>query len=260
MYRRLDAGYQVVISPLLVAVSPRLYAQGWHVSEDGAPRYGDQSMAVAVQAPMVPRSTRVRWPIVASWMNRQCYETPNMACQNTYFEVTRHADILVLAPDDEPGDQAEVVQFAEPAASLLIDAERARRRAMFFPGGGHFYTGETTRGALLLGGAAGSVLAGALLSSGSEARSSTAPGDDCEYDHTTHQYRCGSSSLAPLYVGAAVAAGLWAFGIFDAPRSALRMSERDGVALGPVRAHPEPVVGVGPDGRTEVGFRLRLAH
>lgn len=149
-----------------------------------------------------------------------------------------------------------------PAPTLAVNVCPATAfcYACLLPGGGHFYTGETARGAAHLGIAAGSLAAGALLSSRGGTCTPTAPGDGCEYDHETHQYRRGSSNRTPLYVGAAVAAGSWIYGIVDARNSAARMNARNGVALGPLTAHPEPLVGVAPDGRTELGVRLRLAR
>jgi hypothetical protein len=146
---------------------------------------------------------------------------------------------------------------ALPSLPPSVDPGSATRRAYFFPGGGHFYTGETMRGAALLGVAGGSLLAGALLSSRGGRCSSGDSG--CVYDHEAHEYR-RESSRTPLYIGAAVAAGSWIYGIVDARSSAARMNRRNGVALGPVAAHPEPLLGVGLDGRTEVGVRLRLAR
>jgi hypothetical protein len=146
---------------------------------------------------------------------------------------------LVL-PDSLPEGGAE----AEPAGgAALVDPAEARRRAMFYPGGGHFHAGEPLRGALLLGGAVGAVGLGAALSGGEE------------YDHEAHEYR---SNRLPLLLGAAAAAGIWAYGVMDAASSAERVNERNGFAVGPVRVRPEPVLGVTPDGSPVVGLQLRV--
>ncbi|CAN5849073.1 hypothetical protein BH23GEM7_BH23GEM7_08260 [soil metagenome] len=157
-------------------------------------------------------------------------------------------------------DADSAVEAPSPVYVEATSPGTATCRACLFPGGGHFYTGENTRGAALLGVAAGSLIAGALLSSSGGSCEPTAPGDGCEYDPNTHEYRSGSSNRTPLYVGAAVAAGSWIYGILDARNSATRMSTRNGVSLGPVTAHPEPLVGLDREGRTEVGVRLRLAR
>jgi hypothetical protein len=154
---------------------------------------------------------------------------------------------LVL-PDSLPEGGAEAEPAggaeAEPAGgAALVDPAEARRRAMFFPGGGHFHAGEPLRGALLLGGAVGAVGLGAALSGGEE------------YDHVAHEYR---SNRLPLLLGAAAAAGIWAYGVMDAASSAERVNERDGFAVGPVRVRPEPVLGVTPDGSPVVGLQLRV--
>lgn len=169
-------------------------------------------------------------------------------------------DLPLIRSSDARDATSTHVAFLPPRRLLPADPRTATRRAYFFPGGGHFYTGETTRGAALLGVAAGSVLAGALLSSSGGSCTPTAPGDGCVYDPETHRYRGGSPNRAPLYVGAAVAAASWIYGVVDARHSAARMNGRHAVALGPVTAHPAPLVGVDDRGRAQLGATLRLAR
>ncbi len=149
---------------------------------------------------------------------------------------------------------------SSPVTVAPVCAATAFCYACLVPGGGHFYTGETVRGAALLGVAVGSVTAGALLSSSGGRCQPTGPDDTrCQYNHETHDFR-GPANRTPLYVGAALAAGSWIYGAIDASSSAARVNARNGVALGPLTAYPEPAIGVAPDGRAEIGVRLRLSQ
>jgi hypothetical protein len=70
----------------------------------------------------------------------------------------------------------------------------------------------------LAGIAAGSVIAGAVLSS-------SGGYDDCEYNPET--FECEESGgNAPLWIGAGVAAASWIYGIVDARPSAARVNAR----------------------------------
>jgi hypothetical protein len=111
-------------------------------------------------------------------------------------------------------DQGETGQ-----GQALRDPDTAFCWACVVAGGGHFYTGETTRGALLLATAAGGLLGGALLSGGYDE-------GECDYDPET--FECRDSGNTPLLIGAVVAAGSWIFGIVDARASAARVNARVG--------------------------------
>lgn len=95
-------------------------------------------------------------------------------------------------------------------------------------GGGQLYSGETTKGAALLGIGLGSLVVGAAASS--------------------------PDNATPVLLGSLVYLGTWVYGIADASSSAQRMNARNGVAVGPFRA--APAVGAAPSGGTEVGVRL----
>jgi hypothetical protein len=131
--------------------------------------------------------------------------------------------------------------------------------ACLAPGAGHFYTGETGRGALLAGTAAGSLLAGTLLSSGGGTCRATNPEDQgrCTYDHENHRM-VEPTNRTPLYVGAAVAAAGWIYGIVDAGSSARRMNASSGVAVGPFDAQPQPGVRTTAAGEPALGIGVRL--
>jgi len=126
--------------------------------------------------------------------------------------------------------------------------ERAFCMACLFPGGGHFYTGEKTRGAVILSVAAGSLLAGALLSGSDDV-------SECDYDPASHQCR-DSSGRTPLWVGAGVAAGSWIFGIIDSRASAARVNARTGGATG-LGLETRPLIRLtGPE--SGVGLHMRV--
>jgi hypothetical protein len=131
--------------------------------------------------------------------------------------------------------------------------------ACLAPGAGHLYTGETGRGALLAGTAAGSLLAGTLLSSGGGTCRATNPEDQgrCTYDHENHRM-VEPTNRTPLYVGAAVAAAGWIYGIVDAGSSARRMNASSGVAVGPFDAQPQPGVRTTAAGEPALGIGVRL--
>ena len=105
------------------------------------------------------------------------------------------------------------------------DPGTAVRRACLFPGGGHFYTGESARAALLLGAAAASVLAGLLLSDGE-------PAGECVYNPNTHSCRDSRGRL-PLIIGGGAAAAAWTYGIIDAKASVGRVNARRAGSGGP---------------------------
>jgi hypothetical protein len=154
------------------------------------------------------------------------------------------------------GDGASLA-LEMPAALALaraVNPRTATRRAMLFPGGGHFYTGESGRGAALLGVAAGSVLAGVLLSSSGGTCTPQAPGDGCEYDPDTHEYRSGDANRTPLYLGLAAAAGAWVYGILDASNSAARRNGRSAAS----GSMPLPLVSLNGEGRAVFGLRVQV--
>jgi hypothetical protein len=133
-----------------------------------------------------------------------------------------------------------------PAPQEYRDPERAFCFACLLAGGGHFYSGETTRGALILGTAAAGLIGGALLSGDD--------GDGCDYDFETHE--CRDASSAPMWIGAGVAAGSWIFGIIDSRQSAARANARNGAQTG-VGFEAAPLFRL-PSGERAVGMRLRM--
>lgn len=125
--------------------------------------------------------------------------------------------------------------FRDPSTSTII--------SVLVPGGGHFYSGETTKGAIILGtGVAGLVLGTAL----------TTESVGCDED-----LNCDTdASFLPMAAGYLVYLGSWVYGIMDASDSADRMNARRGMAIGSVEV--QPTVAVKPEGGTRVGLELRF--
>lgn len=106
-------------------------------------------------------------------------------------------------------------------------------------GGGQMYAGELGRGLLMLGGAYGAVIAGAVLSSSASVDFNTGELDE--------------GSLAPLYIGVLAATGIWIYGIVDAAPSARRMNAKRGLASG---ARVGPVLATSRGGQQLLGLKF----
>lgn len=115
-------------------------------------------------------------------------------------------------------------------STTFRDPQRAFCLACAYPGGGHFYSGETTKGAVLLGISAAGLIGGAMLSS-----SGSDDPYDCEYDVETHECE-PANNRTPLLVGVGIAAASWIYGVVDSRQSAARANAKNGSALsmGPV--------------------------
>lgn len=115
---------------------------------------------------------------------------------------------LAMTPLNSAAQQQNF-KYKDPGTSSLF--------AVLITGGGHFYSGESGKGLALLGGSIGSLVLGISLSE--------------EASLTCWNYNCTvEENLTPLYLGAAVAAGLWIYGIADAGNAARRSNERNGIA------------------------------
>ena len=106
--------------------------------------------------------------------------------------------------------------YKEPGTALLF--------GFLITGGGHFYSGETKKGLILLGSAVGVLVVGAALST----QSCT------QFVFTTY---C-EANYTPLYIGALLATGAWVYGIIDADNAAMRANARNGLTL---NVRPVPV-------------------
>jgi hypothetical protein len=175
----------------------------------------------------------------------------NSQAQSTLGLLERLVLVEVVPRPREGAQEAEAAPGpvdGDPAivAGERIDPDAARRRALRFPGGGHFYTGETTRGAALLGGSISALAIGGLLSTGEE-----------RYDPDSHSMK--GPSRVPLGLGIMAAGAFWYYGVRDAPNSAARASA-GAIAVGSTRVRPEPLVGIAGDGSVEAGVSLKILH
>lgn len=111
----------------------------------------------------------------------------------------------------------------EPGTATII--------SILVVGGGQIYAGEINRGLLMLGGAYGSLVAGAVLSS-------CDPYSDCNY--------------TPLTIGALAALGIYVYSIVDAAPSARRMNAKNGYTESSVSS----LMRAGPNGTAQMGLRI----
>jgi hypothetical protein len=129
--------------------------------------------------------------------------------------------------------------YKDPGTSTLI--------SVLIPGGGQLYSGDTRRGATLLGVGLGGLTLGVAMTAGSVGVSCNESDFSCKDD----------TNYAPMALGYAAYLGAWLYGIIDAGDSAGRMNAKHGITA----ALPEgvaPVVAVDPHGAARVGLNLRF--
>lgn len=139
-------------------------------------------------------------------------------------------------------------QFPGARPEGYKDPTMARLFSAVVPGGGQFYTGETTKGATILGlWAAGWILPGVFAYN---------EASDCSFDPYSGDYgNCDPDGImAAAYLGYAVSLGSWIYGIVDAGNAAKRANTRLGIALGSVVV--QPMVMAAPSGTAGVGVNL----
>lgn len=135
------------------------------------------------------------------------------------------------------------------AGDAYRNPETAFCLACIVAGGGHLYTGETVKGAALLGVAATGLIGGAVLSSSDDDY-------DCEYNPETFECAPTGAGRTPLWIGAGIAAGSWIYGILDARASAQRSNARNGQSSRGLEASPWLRLDRGQPG---AGIRVRVA-
>jgi hypothetical protein len=140
-----------------------------------------------------------------------------------------------------PGDPG----YRDPGTAVLLE--------LLVPGGGHFYAGESKKGAFLLGGSVAAVAAGFA--------GTIASVDICDHDLSFDAFdRCvrdAGFNWTPLAFGAAVALGLHLYGLIDADDAARRANAvRQGAARMPLR----PVLVAQSGGGARVGFEVPLGR
>lgn len=161
--------------------------------------------------------------------------------------------VLARQAASTPVDEtASFFPVREAGQAPYREPQKAFCLACLIAGGGHFYTGETKKGAALLGIAAAGLIGGAVLSSGE----SDDP-FDCEYDPET--FECEpESNRTPLLIGAGVAAASWVYGIIDARPSAARVNARNGHQIGGAAVEMQPVLGLSRGGEPGAGVHFRV--
>jgi len=122
------------------------------------------------------------------------------------------------ARDDRPSRK-------DPGTATLV--------SIFVIGGGQIYAGEVGKGLLMLGGATGAFIAGAVASS-------------CDVDD------CDST---PLVLGTVALLGTYVYSIIDAGPSARRMNKKNGY---PVSGSVHPVIRSGLAGTSQLGLSVAV--
>jgi hypothetical protein len=141
--------------------------------------------------------------------------------------VTTFILALFLATAGQLSAQQRAQGFKDPGTATIL--------SVVIPGGGQFYSGETGKGAMILGVGMGGLIVGSAL---------TASSND--------------ASATPFLLGTVAYLGAWVYGIADASESARRMNTKNGVAAR-IPASVSPVVAPSPAGAgTQVGLSLRF--
>lgn len=118
--------------------------------------------------------------------------------------------------------------------------------AVFLPGAGHVYAGETGRGLLLAG------ATGLTFMYGFADGQCKRPYDDvrsCELEK--NETLAAASFLTSL--------GLYAYSLWDAHRAVRRTNPQRNLGLGAFDVAPEVMFEHDPQGRTRIGLKLRAA-
>lgn len=161
---------------------------------------------------------------------------------NTHFKrltFIAAAAVLLCARPAAAQQQMHPVGYKDPTMATIM--------SVIIPGGGHLYSGETRKGAMILGVGVGGLVLGSALTVGSA-------DIDCDFDD---DFECDDdTSYLPAAAGYLLYLGSWVYGIMDASNSADRMNASRGIAIGGVEV--QPAVAVGEKGSARVGLELRF--
>lgn len=142
--------------------------------------------------------------------------------------------------------RAQEMQVAEKDPAIALGF------AIFCPGCGHLYTGDTTRGAVIAAITVGAVATGFAIQASRLDRHVT----ECAW--SAHASLCPGRSpgtdLTPILVGGAIGLAGYVYGLIDAGPSARRMNRRNAARLGAVEV--TPAVNVDGSVDADVGVRL----
>ncbi len=123
--------------------------------------------------------------------------------KSSMLVIATTASILLVgqtARSQQNNSSMNMLGYKDPGTATLI--------GVLVTGGGQFYSGETTKGATLLGIGLGSLVVGAAAS-----------GTSCG---TYSSYSSCSTNTAPLLLGTLAYLGTWVYGIMDAGNAARR--------------------------------------
>lgn len=127
----------------------------------------------------------------------------------------------------------DLAVYKSPGTATLI--------SVLITGGGHMYAGETGKGLGLLLGSAGAIGIGAALSTS---------------ETSCYGYVCTTeTNLGPLYIGSALAFGLWIYGVADAGEAARRSNVANGITdRFNLSVQPQVL-----DGKLNAGIKLSIS-
>ena len=187
---------------LLAAVlaAPFAQAQGSVVlAETGDALPTDAVIVVAVETASLPDGLLESLPAIPEGAERVALE--DVRVEGAPLGYALPAETLAALPSEKDEDLALVF-------SILLT------------GGGHLYSGETSKGITLLAIGLGAVVGGAVLTNATD-------------------------SIAPYLIGATISLGAWIYGISDAKASVRRQNALNGFALVPAPVEADGHVGAG---------------
>lgn len=160
--------------------------------------------------------------------------------------VALSAAALFLATSAPADAQERRFEEKNPAIALGF--------AWLCPGCGHFYTGETTKGAVIATVSVGSMLTGMAIQFSRSTRSMNDLHGRCRLASDPFDCAKVRNDFTPILVGGAIGLAGYLYGLIDAGPSARRMNERNGGGFGALDIRPH----VAEDGsvRTQLGIRL----
>lgn len=128
----------------------------------------------------------------------------------------------------------------------------AQLYALLCPGCGHFYSGETVKGAVIATVSVGAVFGGMVAQMNQKPRLEC---DTPQLHGSTPECRARGDSLKPMLVGTAIGLAGYLYGLIDAGPSARRMRAKSGFEVGPFEMRPS----LDWDGDSGVSVMLRVA-
>jgi hypothetical protein len=149
------------------------------------------------------------------------------------------AMLCVMAAGHAAAQDTRHPGYKDPGTSTLL--------SVLVPGGGQLYSGETGKGAALLGVGLGGLTLGVAMTAGSVGSSCSETSFSCKDD----------TNYLPMALGYVAYLGSWIYGIIDAGDSARRMNARHGLS-GVLPDGVTPMLTMTSTGGAGVGVNVRF--